>query len=322
MIMSLEVNTVNTETVMYSSINSFPATGEAGKIYVATDTNLTYRWTGSGYVEIAGGLALGETSSTAYRGDRGKAAYDHAQAHGSAFVSGLYLIQTNAEGHVIGAVAVQKSDITALGIPAQDTTYTFSDGDPTLAWGTRSKVGTTGGTDLHVTMPAMPSAQDVGALPDSTTIPTKTSQLQNDSGFLTQHQDISGKKDTQSPVADPAASGNSISFIDSITQDAQGVITPTKKTVPSASTTAAGLMSAADKTKLNGIAAGAQVNSITGVKGNAESTYRTGQEEDCHYYELTGDVGLERLIDKNISKKIRMSEYLKRVTKEELRKAL
>ena len=31
----------------------------------------------------------------------------------------------------------------------------------------------------------MPSASDVGALPDSTTIPTKTSQLQNDSGFLT-----------------------------------------------------------------------------------------------------------------------------------------
>jgi SNF2 family DNA or RNA helicase len=51
-------------------------------------------------------------------------------------------------------------------------------------------------------------------------------------------------------------------------------------------------------------------------------TYRTGQEEDCHYYELTGDVGLERLIDKNISKKISMSEYLKKVTKEELRREL
>lgn len=51
-------------------------------------------------------------------------------------------------------------------------------------------------------------------------------------------------------------------------------------------------------------------------------TYRTGQEEDCHYYELTGDVGLESLIDKNISKKISMSEYLKKITKEELRKEL
>lgn len=41
-------------------------------------------------------------------------------------------------------------------------------------------------------------------------------------------------------------------------------------------TSANGLMSSSDKTKLNGIAAGAQVNSITGIKGNAESSYRTG----------------------------------------------
>lgn len=51
-------------------------------------------------------------------------------------------------------------------------------------------------------------------------------------------------------------------------------------------------------------------------------TYRTGQEEDCHYYELTGDVGLERLIDDNIGKKISMSEYLKKVSLEELKKEL
>ena len=51
-------------------------------------------------------------------------------------------------------------------------------------------------------------------------------------------------------------------------------------------------------------------------------TFRTGQEQDCHYYELTGDVGLEKLIDKNISKKITMSEYLKKVSLEELKKEL
>ncbi|OUO26025.1 hypothetical protein [Eubacterium sp. An3] len=52
-------------------------TGEAGKIYVELSTNKTYRWSGSTYVEISQSLALGETSTTAYRGDRGKAAYDH-----------------------------------------------------------------------------------------------------------------------------------------------------------------------------------------------------------------------------------------------------
>lgn len=63
----------------YANKDAFPETGEDGIIYVAEDTNLTYRWSGSAYVEISPSLALGETSSTAYRGDRGKTAYDHSQ---------------------------------------------------------------------------------------------------------------------------------------------------------------------------------------------------------------------------------------------------
>lgn len=71
------------DVLEYSSTAAFPATGEAGKIYVALNTNLTYRWSGSAYVEISASLALGETSSTAYRGDRGKTAYDHSQSTGN-----------------------------------------------------------------------------------------------------------------------------------------------------------------------------------------------------------------------------------------------
>ena len=54
-------------------------TGEEGKIYVDLSTNTTYRWSGSAFVAVGSSLALGETSSTAYRGDRGKTAYDHSQ---------------------------------------------------------------------------------------------------------------------------------------------------------------------------------------------------------------------------------------------------
>ena len=73
------------DVLEYDDQASFPETGETGKIYVAKDTNKTYRWSGTAYVEIAGGVALGETSSTAYRGDRGKIAYDHSQvAHAPA----------------------------------------------------------------------------------------------------------------------------------------------------------------------------------------------------------------------------------------------
>ena len=70
----------------YDTLKSFPTTGEEGKIYVTKDTNLTYRWTGTQYVEISPSLALGETSKTAYRGDRGKTAYEHSQITGDATI--------------------------------------------------------------------------------------------------------------------------------------------------------------------------------------------------------------------------------------------
>lgn len=56
-----------------------------------------------------------------------------------------------------------------------------------------------------------------------------------------------------------------------------GTITTQDTTYNAASTSAAGLMSASDKIKLNGIESGAQANAVTGVKGANEGTYRTGQ---------------------------------------------
>lgn len=71
------------DVLEYSSSSSFPNPGDAGKIYVDTSTNLTYRWSGSGYVEISKSLALGTTSETAYRGDHGLIAYQHVSSTGN-----------------------------------------------------------------------------------------------------------------------------------------------------------------------------------------------------------------------------------------------
>lgn len=68
------------DVLEYSAKSSFPATGETGKIYVDTSKNLTYRWSGTAYVEISPSIALGETSSTAYAGDKGKANADAISA--------------------------------------------------------------------------------------------------------------------------------------------------------------------------------------------------------------------------------------------------
>lgn len=71
--------------------------GETSKIYIDLPTGKTYRWSGSAFVVISETLALGETSSTAYRGDRGKTAYDHSQtAHAP----------SNAQENIIETVKV------------------------------------------------------------------------------------------------------------------------------------------------------------------------------------------------------------------------
>ena len=62
------------------SAHTTEITPESGKIYVDLSTDKTYRWSGTAYTQIKGYLALGETSTTAYIGDRGKIAYDHSQA--------------------------------------------------------------------------------------------------------------------------------------------------------------------------------------------------------------------------------------------------
>ena len=95
------------DVLTYANLAAFPATGEDGKIYIDADTNLTYRWGGSAYVMISQSLALGETSATAYRGDRGKTAYDHSQLpHAPATTGGLYL-----SAHPIGDVVINITGI-------------------------------------------------------------------------------------------------------------------------------------------------------------------------------------------------------------------
>jgi hypothetical protein len=81
---------------------SSTCTPETGKIYVDTGKNITYRWSGSLYVPIGSDLALGETESTAFRGDHGKEAYNHISRkdnpHGvTAALVGLGLVDNTAD---------------------------------------------------------------------------------------------------------------------------------------------------------------------------------------------------------------------------------
>lgn len=87
------------DVLEFSTKAQFPQTGETGKIYVAKDTNLTYRWTGTQYLEISQSLALGETPSTAYPGDKGKANRDALNSMPTKITS--YLTPTTSTGELV-----------------------------------------------------------------------------------------------------------------------------------------------------------------------------------------------------------------------------
>lgn len=87
------------DVLEFSTKAQFPQIGETGKIYVSKDTNLTYRWTGTQYLEISQSLALGETPSTAYSGDKGKANRDALNSMPTKLTS--YLTPTTSTGELV-----------------------------------------------------------------------------------------------------------------------------------------------------------------------------------------------------------------------------
>ena len=92
-------------------------------------------------------------------------------------------------------------------------------------------------TDIHVTsalQAAWSATYDKPAdgIPKTDLAEDVQASLGKADTALQEHQDISGLKPKQTAVTDPTASGNAVSFIDTISQDANGVITPTKKTIP------------------------------------------------------------------------------------------
>lgn len=283
------------DVVEYSAKSSFPSTGETGKIYVDTSTNKTYRWSGSAYTEISPSIALGTTSSTAFRGDYGQAAYTHAVTNkGSQFDSGLYKITTNAEGHVTAATAVAKSDITGLGIPAQDTTYSAATTSAAGLMSSEDKTkldGIAAGAQKNTITGVKGSAETsyrTGNVNITATniglgnVENKSSETIR--GELTKanvttalgYTPPTADTNTTYTLTQDASDGHKLTFTPSSGNATTITIPDNNTTYTEATTSKAGLMSAEMVTKLNGIAVGAQVNTVTGVKGNSESTYRTG----------------------------------------------
>lgn len=103
------------DVVEAANYAALPTSGESGKIYVTLDNNLTYRWSGSQYVEISKSLALGETDSTAYAGSKGKANAEAIAAHVARTDNphNVTAAQLNIDASLVGKTAAQLPVSTA-----------------------------------------------------------------------------------------------------------------------------------------------------------------------------------------------------------------
>ena len=226
------------------SAHTTEISGETGKIYIDLSTEKTYRWSGSAFVVISETLALGETSSTAYRGDRGKTAYDHSQStHARTDATKVEKSSTN------GNIKINGTETTVYTHPSGTNPHGTTKSDVGLGnVGNFKAVSTVASQGLTDTEKSNARA-NIGAgtssfsgsyndLSNKPTIPT----VGNGTITITQNGTTKGTFTTNQ-------SGNTTI-----------ALTDNNTTYGVATQSANGLESAADKKKLDGIATGAEVN--------------------------------------------------------------
>lgn len=99
------------DVLEFTQLDQLPKPGESGKIYVVTSTNLQYRWSGSDYVEISKSLVLGETSSTAYPGDKGKATTDVVNSLSDNLVNDVLVSQSDKNSVSLTIKSITKNPV-------------------------------------------------------------------------------------------------------------------------------------------------------------------------------------------------------------------
>ena len=243
------------DVLSYNSLSDFPATGEDGKIYIAKDTNLSYRWGSSEYVVISPSLALGSTSSTAYRGDWG--------AEDRAAIGTLSTLNTTEKSNLVGAINELKTDSDAKqGTLTFDSAPTSGSTNPVTSGGVYTALASKQGTLTFDSSPTENSDNLVKSGGVYTALAGKADAQATQTA-------LNSKADATATQTALAGKQNALTAGANITIETVNdvlTISATDTTYSNATTSAAGLMSAADFKKINAqnITSGSDLNDIKG----------------------------------------------------------
>jgi hypothetical protein len=189
-------NLTNTVNSNKSTIDNYTINGAK----ISTNPKITVTVGGSGNAVTTAsfsGTVLTLTKGATYNN------YSHPAGSGASKSTDLYKFSTDSTSHISGVTAVTKSDITALGIPSSDTntTYSFSSGTggftvtpsggsaQTVSIGKPSTAGTADKVANTLTFTGYQSKSYNGSVAVSVAIPSKVSDLTNDSGYITSYTD-------------------------------------------------------------------------------------------------------------------------------------
>ena len=280
------------DVLEYTAKANFPTTGETGKIYIDTSTNKTYRWSGSTYAEISASLAIGTTSSTAAAGNHG---HNAATTSAAGFMSSTD--KSKLDGIAAGATA-NTGTITEVKANGTSIATSGSANIPaasTSAYGVTKLSSSTSSTStsLAATASAVKAAYDLANSKAGTSVAsTSANGLMSSSDKSKLDGIATGAEVNQNAFSNVVVgsttiaadsktdtltlAGSNVTITPDATNDkvtigitkdnvtaALGYTPPTTNTTYSVATTSAnGLMSSTDKSKLDGIATGANKTTV------------------------------------------------------------
>lgn len=254
------------DVLEYDNFEAFPETGETGKIYVTKDTNLEYRWSGTQYTQISKSIGIGETSSTAYAGDKGKQVTDR--------VAEVYSANSVING--LSDIIFDSDNIEAQTLSADNAIKTWDSSntlhDLKIPYATTIKAGAMSATDkakldqltegLSDDTPSMSEVvENINTITqnitdiqgDITNIENSIGDTSNLTTEATNLTDAINEHETQINTISNDVFNLKNNTVKSIQVGTNEAITPVEGlvTIPNATSEADGTMSKEDKTKLD-----------------------------------------------------------------------